>query len=381
MEEKIVATEEKTSEKLDITTTRKIMVVGCGDGGCNIAATIADAIPNNVFAITYNLSNRAMNMRTAHTRIWPIGVDGSGKVRSDATETFKKSTARRFMERAMEVLGKMDHCDYILVVGTADGGTGSGTVPTMAKLLADNVDIPVIIMGIYPSIGEDAMSQYNAIQWQQDVTKTGLPYIILDNDVPGTLTDVHAAVNGYAVEIARILTGEAYGNTDISIIDNRNLYMLINQVGGRIVISTNKGRLDVNSDMTNFIETKLLANDYQPAPSNVRGIGLFVKGPKDMIDRVDSSLVDFQSKYGQALLKFAHLEISNEPSVSILLSGCSEPSDRLRIMQSKYNDVTNATTNRVDVSKEMAASMANPLGAMKTGGKRGDTLNFSALEG
>ena len=363
-----------------VTNTRNILVVGCGDGGCNIASTIAQAIPDNCFAIAYNMSNRAMDYQTANTRIWPFGVDGSGKVRVDATETFKKTTGRKFMERVMEVVAKMERCDYVLVVGTADGGTGSGTVPIMAKLMAANLDIPVVILGVYPSINEDAMSQYNAIQWQKEVTMTGLPYIILDNNSEGTLTDVHHRVNNYAADIAKLLVGKTYGNTDISIIDNRNLYMLIQQMGGRIVIAGRPGRINSQDDLSTYIMNTLLPFDFQPEPAGVKGIGLFVKGPKELIDRADTDLLKLQETYGQAVLKFAHLEISEETRVSVLLSGCAEPADRLRAMQGKYDDVTNASRDGSILAKDIAGAMANPLGELKTM-TRPETMDFSALEG
>ena len=191
----------------EVTNTRRLLVIGCGDGGCNIASTISQTIPDDCFVIAYNTSARAMTFQKSNVRIRPFGIDGSGKVRDDATDIFKKTTGRKFMEKVMDTISQMDRIDYILVVGTADGGTGSGTVPTMAKLLASNLDTPVIIMGVYPYILKDAMSQYNAIQWQKEVTATGLPYIILDNDKLGNIPDIHEQVNNYVATIAKLLAG------------------------------------------------------------------------------------------------------------------------------------------------------------------------------
>lgn len=373
-------------------TTRKLLVIGCGDGGCNIASEIVKAIPDEAVVIAYNTSTRAMEYQSHNVKIFPTqmdssgkirSMDGSGKIRSDATNVFKTITGRKFMEKTMELVTRMDRLDYILVVGTADGGTGSGTVPTMAKLLSTNLGVPVIIMGVYPSITEDAMSQYNAVQWQDDVTKTGLPYIILDNNHSGNLTEVHAQVNEYAVRIAKLLAGKTYGNTDISIIDGRNLYMLIQQMGGRIVIASEEGRINSQDTLSDHIKNQLLANDFQPEPSWLKGIGLFVKGPKEMIDRIDSTLPELQAAYGQPVLKFSHLEITDgEPCVSILISGCTEPGARLKQMQNKYDDIINGSKNAKNVAQDMASTMVNPVGEMNIPGGRkpGSSIDFSALD-
>src|SRR5699024_12644982 len=49
------------------TTTRKLIVVGCGDGGCNIASAIANRIPDETFTIAYNTSDRNIQKITARS--------------------------------------------------------------------------------------------------------------------------------------------------------------------------------------------------------------------------------------------------------------------------------------------------------------------------
>lgn len=365
--------------------TRKIMVIGCGDGGSNITSAIVKALPADTFGMIYNTSDRAMAFQKSNISIRPFGVDGSGKVRSFATEIFKDpeiATGRRFMERAKELIDEMGDLSYIVVVGTADGGTGSGTVPIMAKLLRANLDIPVIVMGVYPSIAEDAMSQFNAIQWQQEINDAQVPYIILDNSTDDPNMDpiaVHEKVNRYAVEIIKLLSGNIYGDTDISIIDNRNLYMLIEQMGGRIVIATENGRPSNQTTLDDHI-LRMLERNYQPEPSDVRGIGVFIKGPEDMITRYNTSIQKVQEKYGYAILKFAHVQVDKDPAVAILLSGCSEATDRLLQMQGKYDDLMRAKTNGGSRASALANDMVNPVGTVKKAGKK-EGLDFSVLEG
>ena len=356
--------------------TRKFLVIGCGDGGSNITSEIVKALPDDTYAVIYNTSERAMPFQTHNVRITPSEIDGSGKVRDYATEIFKNSTGRETMTHIMELINTHGHIDYVLVVGTADGGTGSGTVPTMAKMLKNNLDIPVIVMGVYPSIAEDAMSQYNAVQWQKDINAVGVPYIILDNNQEGD--SVHDRVNAYAVQIVKLLSGNIFGDTDISIIDNRNLYMLLQQIGKRIVVAVSEDRPSTQATLDENL-IKILERCYQPGPENATGIGVFVKGPSDVIARVNTDLQELQEKYGYALLKFAHIQEDEKPAIAVILSGCSEAAGRLVQMQGKYDDVMRSRNEGSSMTSKLAESMSNPIGEIKAAPKRSG-LDFSALE-
>lgn len=371
-------------------STRTLLVIGCGDGGSNIAAAITAALPQNAYTLIYNTTERAMNKRLHNIIVRPEKViDGSGKDRKYADNVFKTVTGKKFMEKIAETVDKLKQVDYIIIVGTADGGTGSGTLPTAIRLLQKNLSIPIVAMGVYPSISEDAMSQFNAIQWQTEITELGVPYILLDNNLetpktfdqnqPGEAMRMHEETNGYAVSIARLLAGTIFGDTDISIIDNRNLLKLIHQIGKRIVIAVDENRPSGQCSLDEHME-KILSRCYQALPENATGMGLFVKGPQDYIDRVDISARRLQEKYGNALLKFAHVQVSNEPATAIILSGCGEATERLIQMKGKYNDVMRSIQTTTNKAADLASEMVNPLGEMSETSARKKELDFSVLD-
>ena len=379
------------------TTTRKLIVVGCGDGGCNIASAIANRIPDETFTIAYNTSDRNIQKITADTRIVATlekdeeeesmltkPVDGAGRVRDYSQDLFRDpDTHRNLFKTIYEQLP----ADYILVCGTCGGGTGSGTGPLLASLLRSNLDVPVIMLGVFPSTSEDATSQYNSIDWMSEVIQEGVPYIILDNNVEGTPMStqrVHEKVNQMAADIAALLAGTEYGNSTISIIDNRNLYMLLQELGGRIVVGISSTRPTSGQTLDDYI-LNMLKNNYQPEPSNVRGIGVFVKGPKEMLDRMDTSIPKVQETYGYGVLNFAHIEESQDVKIAILLTGCSEPVERMVQIKNRHDDVLRSQQEAETVAVEMATSIANPLKnfTKKKGTKKTlnmDSLNLGALK-
>lgn len=347
-------------------TTRKLMIIGCGDGGCNIATAIGKKLQGEAHVIAYNTSTRAMNDVVAATKILPGNEDGSGKIRDYSKEIFKNQIFKQLLDSAHKAIETKGPFAYIIVCTTADGGTGSGMSPMAAKLLADNTGIPVIIFGVYPSIQEDATAQYNAMQWQTEVAKINVPYFIFDNDQPGmTKPKVHEAVNEYAALVASLIAGKEFGNTNIQMIDDRNLYMLLAHVGlgARAVAAVSTTRLQTTQSLDAYVGEILKAN-YQPLPENLRGLGIFVKGPKTLLDKLDVSVPGIQSQYGNALIHFEHIEEGEDIKIAVLMTGCAEASTRLVAMKNRYDDIMEAQKSKTSVLGTIMEDSENPMGTV-----------------
>lgn len=370
-----------TANTISVLTTRKLLLIGCGDGGCNIAADIAAKIPNEVHFIAYNTSTRGMANIDADKLILPRDEDGAGKVREFSKDVFKKNSYKILLDSVINATTEEGEFAYIVICTTTDGGTGSGISPMVAKLINDNVELPVIVLGVYPSKNEDPTAQFNALQWQAEMNKVGVPYFALDNDKPDTdnIVDAHEAVNSYAATLMSLLAGKEFGNSDISMIDNRNLYMLLAHVGqgGRIVGAVSTNRMASAQSLDDYVDNMLQKN-LQPLPSDCRGIGIFVKGPNDLISKVDTSMSGLQAKYGTAVIKFAHIEESEDTKIAILMTGCTEAAGRLTEIKNRYDDAMMAQTKRDSVVSNLMTDATNPMGAV-AGKTIGGEANLDAL--
>lgn len=341
--------------------SRNFITVGLGDGGCNMASAIAKEIPS-AFTILYNTSTRAMDRLTADARIFPDGKDGSGKLRSYSQNIFKQGAYKNLIGTIQSVADKIVNLEYILVTTTAAGGTGGGVSPIAAKFISDNIDIPVILIGVYPSITEDATAQFNAMTWQTEVTKTGLPYIILDNNGSSNNTlSIHEKINQQVVDIAKILSGQMFGETNISSIDNRDMYMLLHHIGGRIAVYGTNQKPGVGKTLDDTL-LELINKWNEPAPAILRGVGLFLKGPEDMIRNADTSLAKLRSAFGDISVQYVHLEISDEVYIALVCSGCGEPGARLTMMRQKYDEITSNIKEQDHILSSIISGVENPLG-------------------
>jgi hypothetical protein len=335
-----------------------------GDGGCNIASAMGKRLPGS-FVIAYNTSNAGLNKISADVLIHPEGEDGSGKDRTFSRDMFKSGVYKNLISAIQNAAEKMTNLEYILVTTTCSGGTGGGSSSVAAKLIADNVNVPVIIVGVYPSQTDDMTAQYNTLQWQSEVIKYELPYIILDNNTKdSSVFDTHEQVNEQAAEIAEILSGRLFGETNISAIDNRDMYMLLHHIGGRICVYGSVLTPNVGQSIDELL-LEVSAKWNEPAPINTKGFGLFVKGPEDMIRSIDTSLTKLRQEFGNASVQYVHLEVSDEKYIALVCTGCDEPMARLTTMRKLYDQMSEALKSSTSLIDSLNDGLANPLGASK----------------
>ena len=348
----------------DSNKRRNFLVVGCGDGGSMIAQAIRDSIPGT-YTICYNTSARAMEKLKADIKIVPQAEDGSGKVRDYSKDVFKQGSYKHLLGNVKAALEHHTDIAYILVTTTTDGGTGSGVSPMVARFIADNSEIPVSVSGAYPALTEDATAQFNALNWQAEVEKIKLPYMIFDNGaVSGPKSMVHRMVNKEIADVLKVITGDYYGNSDISMIDSRNMYMLLQHTGKRIFIENDTDRPKTGQSLDDYVKN-MIEDAYQPKPVNVKGIGVFVKGPASMIGSLDTSLTEVRGIYGDAAIQYVHVQESDDVQISVIMAGCSEPTDRLYTIRSRYDDIMNAQHDDESALGDLMSGINNPLGTMK----------------
>ena len=327
------ATEPQASDQNPF--AKKIMVIGCGDGGCNIASDIKKAYPETV-TLAYNTSRRGWDTLKIDKFLIPDAEDGSGKEREYSKTVFKKGVYRYVLEAA-HTLSK--NADYALVISTCDGGTGGGVSPMITALLQKNLGIPVIAIGIYPTLAEDAHSQRNLLEWQKEMEDINARYMIFDNEFYSGFpkAQIHASVNSDVVNIVGFLLGHEFGKTDIQAIDGRDMEILINSRPGRIGIYVGSGRPRVGKTMDTFLGQIIDENGAQPMPSDPSAYGLFIKADEDYINSVDTTMLSIRDKFGEGDV-FTHLEVASSPKVALLCSGCSAPKARVELAAQRYNE-------------------------------------------
>lgn len=382
------ASEVNPSEVPDSDFIRNILVIGCGDGGAHIAATCNEHDSENNWVVLYNTLRDTLLTLPARYRLFieddneAKRIQGTGKDRDLSKQLFK-DVYQSVIDTINIGLEEKKQFNYAVICTTADGGTGSGMSVVLAKLIQANYDIPVIILGVYPAMGGDAQGYSNALMWTKDVVDSGIPYIILDNDRPD-VTDINEAqeiVNNMAAKAVCVLNGAMYNTTNIKQIDTQNLLRLTHGIGGRLVIVSSDQRPTTGQTLDDYIGN-LIKESCQPDPIGCSGIGLWIKGPKELRESMNIRIPEIQKKFGMAELKFDHIEDSSLISISAIFTGCHEPSAREAEIRHGYDDIMDARKTATSTINDYTSGIKTGSNTVVRGTKKrdGEGLDLSAFD-
>lgn len=363
-------------------TIRPFIHLGTGDAGANVVSVIKRS--TDQFSVIYNTSSKGLDNLSFDKAIIPDAEDGSGKDRSYSKSVFKNGPHEKMLNTVQSEIERTA-IFYVAEYSSADGGTGGGSAPNAVKYLRDNLRtksggrVPVIAFGIYPDLTQDAKSLFNALSWQTEIEKIEAPYFVFDNNTCKQPTAIaHEKINGDIVEVARILAGQVYGETNISAIDNRDVFKLVSH-GGRLALYTSKRRPKMDETLDSYI-VDMITSSSQPEPLNPTAYGLFIKGPESVIKDLDVSISQVREKYGYELEKFVHIEIADEVQISLMVAGCAPPIQKLKIMRAKYDELLNSRGQNDITAASFADGLKDPFSLKKETERNSDKIDKSALE-
>ena len=345
---------------------RSITVLGLGDGGCKVSSDIGTALADT-FTLGFNLSKRNDELFNLDKFISADSQDGSGKDRNFAKEIV--STPKVMNTIVQETLSKRS--DIFITAQSTGGGTGCGSGPKVAATLADTLsngsvtedrNKPVIVIGMFPKLSDDSVSIYNSLQWQSEVEKIQLPYMVFNNaKVAGSLSTTHDTVNEEIVSAVRILSGATFEKTDINSMDSKDFINLINRAGRLNVYYTTR-RPKQNEQMDDFI-INLIAQSTQELPLYPEAYALLVKGPKELIENLDDDLSAISAKYGEPTFKYKHIEEGDSVEIAFITAGSSIPKTAIDKLKTRYDEITYARSKQETIKNEHKVD--NPFGETK----------------
>lgn len=374
MEEKIVqekelakklAKGEVKAQKVD-KTKRSITVLGVGDGGSKIASDIKNGI--DVESISFNTSSRNTDLFNMDVTITIENHDGSGKDRKAARETLTDGILNKLIDKVNNIKS-----DVVLVTQTTGGGTGCGTGPKITATLADNLyseKVPVIAIGVYPKL-DDSVSIYNTIEWQKDIEKAEVPYMVFNNNAwNGSVINTHFMVNKGIMKTVKVISGDVFKSSDISSMDSEDLLKVIS-TPGRMTIMYTPVLPPLGMCLGEYI-IDMVEESLQEEPDHPKCMALMVKGPKRLIEGMDISLALLKAKYGEPIIGFIHIEEDEEESnIAFITSGNGAPVKALGLLKRKYEEVEFNIKNQKNETEDF--SVVNPM-APKRREKKSDSL-------
>ena len=206
----------------------KIATIGIGNAGNQIAELAAKT--QGIPGIAINSSNSDLVGVGSIPTLTLGDSKGAGKNRDEAKKFIRSQIGAILKEATLCEL--IESNDYIFMISSIGGGTGSGMTPVMTDILSKRYPSKkFVIIGVYPPISESIAAQQNAIDFLKEVN-SGMPdvtYMSYDNqkyaDLP--VSECLQSVNRDIVSDLVVLRGDYRYTTVYNSIDDKDLHNII----------------------------------------------------------------------------------------------------------------------------------------------------------
>lgn len=342
----------------------KVGIVGMGNAGGNVAQAAFD---EGFDALAINASTKDLDNLSDDILKFPIG-DGKGTGKS-------RDEAKAFMESQIGILDdvKMQEFiathDIIVVVSSIGGGFGSGASPYLVSKMQEKYPNTTITpCGIFPFNSEGYTAQDHGVQWLQEVMAMETRYWLYDNNKYANLraADATKFINDEIVMFMKLYRGDFTLPDITGGIDERDMLTLSSVAGRQVGFVHEIEEADIENGslvqtILNFIRDESgnaeLAEDKQVLASAFQYSlhGNFAKYmPKikaDVQELCGSHLNDYTNFHDAA-------DDEDGPNfISLIMSGCSEPTLRIdRMINQRDKLATDVTTRKAAQSKLMSTS-------------------------
>ena len=244
--------------------------------------------------------------------------------------------------------------DYINIMATTEGASGSGASVVLAQYIKKELNIPVIIT-LISGFESDTRGLQNTINYFKDLE--GGDFIIK------TISN-----KKYLDQTSNVFTAEKMANKDISKmmsvietqdiinsdqnIDDTDLYKLITNPGLMYI-----GHMDIDKKIKNSEQIdKMICDmidyttslDFEPSATK---IGIFMNVTDSTLEKVDTEFTSIKKKLCSDTLPelFVHKQYNGKNEfIRIIATGINLPKQELMEMYNKYTDSTNKINNSND---------------------------------
>lgn len=285
----------------------KIGFVGCGQAGGNIVKNFEDNGYNCMFV---NSSEKDLDTIDAKFKLHIPNANGCSKLRDKAILQAKKHH-RIIVD---EVNDKLSDCEFVYLVTSSGGGSGSGMTPILLDILT--ASLPQISFGcivVIPSKKETIQTQINSVVFFQQLIQVEnlKSVIVLDNE-----KDNKFLINNIIYQLFDDMLKIPDYISTLSNLDESEILQLINTPGNLMIVESYKGN-------TPSIIKSIEENIYAPIDKDkeVKYLGLSLLNEVDVNDIIKYVGVPLDTYQGY-----------NKDKSMIIMSGLSLPMSRINEM-------------------------------------------------
>ena len=340
----------------------KYGIIGIGNCGGQIVNLASKEM--KIDGIAINTSDQDLSEVAADTvKTYLIGdKKGAGQSRTRAKK-YLKSDIREITE-SEDFTKFISGLELIYVVSSTGGGTGSGIAPLLYHMISQLVSVPVILIGVLPTIGEDKGVQENTAKYLKELYEVldGAQYMLFDNNKGVNLssTSMMSTINESIVHDIRVLSGFYNHSTKYASIDDRDMITMLS-TPGRIVVGSIDEIKEKDLD-TSCIEDRIiedLKKNYHCELDRDKicmNTGIITNLSHKLNDSLNMNIPMIHEFTGEPKgTGFKHIGIAEDDSepnyVYFIASGLSPVNDRIEKVAQRIHELNEA---RKDLPKASA---------------------------
>ena len=342
---------------------KKIILIGCGNAGGQVANLAVSKYPDLFDAIYINSSDADLSMvEDTNSLKFKIGdkdkIEGSGKNRAKMKE-YLKHDINKILENT-DLQKAIASKKYCYIISSAAGGTGSGATPVLTDIFRQMFpNTNFILVGILPSLSSSLMEQGNALEFLTELYDhlgSNTTYMMYDNETAADLPPIAALnkVNENIVEDLRVLSGVDNFSTPYESIDEADLESIITTPGRLLVTRITSGITEKameDNNLDDIIIKGIKSSSHAETDRNKMVVrsGIITYFTNEVNNLYNPKLDKLNDFIGQPVERFHHNAINkgNEKLnfIYLIASGLSPINDRVERI-----------TLRIDELKAMLAS-------------------------
>lgn len=244
--------------------------------------------------------------------------------------------------------------DRVVIAASAEGGTGSGSAPILAKYIRDVVGFNTSVFA-FTGFENDVRGLKNTIDFMKDLDEETTVQIVSNkkflDEANQNYTRAQELANDEFCKRLLVMSGAILEESDQNI-DDTDLHKLIDAPGLLDITYTDIENPLKNVEMFDKICSNLVDEsksiDFLPTASR---IGVIFNGKLTSRDAIDSSYKIFKSKYGEPYEVYTHLQENKTYSQEFLAcvaSGMKLPIDAMQKVYDEYLDRTSKISKDKD---------------------------------
>ncbi len=329
----------------------KFKIVGVGAAGNKAVITMIEkdiCDKNSVLLLNSTLRDipeqyRSLAVQYANTR------GGAGKERMIA----KTLCLQSIQDGELNCLDKLvtDEDELVVLVASSEGGTGSGSLPILAKYFTQVLG-KVVHCVVFTGFEEDSRGLQNTIELFQEIEGDYAIQVISNKKFLDTTNNKLKAEKVANEELANkiaVLVGKDIIESEQNI-DETDLFKASTTPGFMMIESASLDRIK-NVNQFNQIVSDMIDNtcSLDSTDKSIKRLAIILNISERTQDVVDLQVEAIKNKLGIPYELFTHVQYdkSREESISIIASGMNMPLDDIKDIYEKYKSQTeNMNTNK-----------------------------------